>query len=429
MIVARLAPSTDRLRCVRPERFPRSAAAVLVVALMGKLPVAGALAQQASIELGRRALVEHGCVLCHDAPGIARPSVAQSCTGCHQALLRRQRPGLGSRPRVRHFVEVPDLAHAAARLRPDYLARYLERPHDVRPRLEEAMPRLPVTAERARAIVAYLRAQVGPPRLEAAPAPSPANVDAGRAVFVRACASCHAFGNLDPGFRLPAAAIAALGPAATLAPNLRFVRDRMDPGVALAVIVDPTAVHPAARMPRPSISRQEAIAVRDFLYLGDAGRPAAPPQPPPAWTSLPMPSRRVGFDDVRRIFQRSCVHCHAHSTDAAAASAFGFDATALDLASYEGVLAGVRLPDGRRRSVLAPGPDGVPPLLARLLRRHEEAVRDVVPEGHDTLAPAFPQSNAASAGAMAPGMPLALPPLPLSDVGVVAAWIRGGTPR
>ena len=386
------------------------------------LSPAGASAQHG--DAGREAIARYGCTSCHEVPGIAQDAET-SCVGCHQQVVRRSR-GMGAGPRVTHYLSAPDLARVTHRLDREYLVRFLMDPHDVRPRLEETMPRLPVTEEDARAMVGYLERVAPPrPRIESAPAPSASRLAAGEQAFrTSGCPACHSFGNYDPGFEMPADALRALGDAPRHAPNLRFVRDRMDPDVALAWIRDPRRIDPATHLEPPDVTAGEALAIRDFLYLGVPGAAAGVPDAPRASTLEPL-DRPVRFAEVRRIFGRSCIHCHAHSDDGGTATSLGYDPVALDLSSYDGVLAGARRPDGTRVSLIDSADGEVPILLARLLRRHGEAPRDVVPPGGDTLIRAMrPQRDRDL-----PGMPLGLPPLPERDLRVVATWIAQGAPR
>ena len=360
------------------------------------------------------ALRRYGCVSCHEVPG-ARVSRGQSCTGCHQELVDRARRR-GRAPSVRHYVHAPDLRVAGARLREDYLVSFLQDPHDARPRLEETMPRLPVTEADARLLARWIRRDA--PTVWSSPTPRESNAAAGRAVFERVgCATCHELGNTDFGIHLPPEALMGLGRAAYEAPNLRYVRDRLDPDVALAWIEDPRSVSPHTQMPETNLSHADAVLVRDYLWFADPGAPS--PRPAPRIDLRPM-AREVRFRDVRRVFAQSCIHCHAH-TDGRSASALGFEPSSLDLSTLEGVRAGVRYPDGTTRSILEPDDSGIAPLLQRLLRRHEEAVRDVSAPQQDALGPverAAPEADV--------GMPLGLPPLDPADIRLIATWIAQG---
>ncbi len=122
-------------------------------------------ARSTEAEVGRAAIQRFGCARCHTIPGFT-VSAENSCVGCHQKLATLPRTGLRRAPRARHYLQVPDLARVARRLRSDYLARYIADPHDARPHLEETMPRQQVSDADAGAIVAYL--------LEAAPSAEPA---------------------------------------------------------------------------------------------------------------------------------------------------------------------------------------------------------------------------------------------------------------
>ena len=384
---------------------------VVVVSLLCALPAAA--------QAGREAVERYGCARCHSFEEV-RVSVRDSCVGCHQRVIHSRRSAFGRAPHVEHYLHAPELRYVTRRLRTDYLVDYLQDPHDARPRLEETMPRLPVTPEDARVIVSWLSERAGNVDVPRGPALDRANVARGRRVFDDSgCPTCHELGNLDFGVHLPPAALAGLGQPAYEAPNLRFVRDRMEPDVALAWILDPRAIDPTTQMPHPELSRTDAIAVRDFLFLTDAGAPAPASALPGANALRPL-SREVSFAEVRRIFERSCIHCHAH-TDGRAASAFGFAPSSLDLSSLEGVRAGVLLPDGSRRSILDDEATGTSPLIARLLARHAEAPRDITRPHAD---PRLPVRRALPDGPV--GMPLGLPPLPVEDIRAIATWIAQG---
>ncbi len=380
-----------------------------------------ASATPAAAQDGRAAVERYGCASCHVVPGV-RVSRRQSCVGCHERVVGAQRSGLGRAPRVEHYLHVPDLRHVTRRLREDYLVSYLQNPHDVRPRMEETMPRLPVTEADARLIVGFLRARAGEVEVPRSPAPSRSNVAAGRASFERAgCMTCHELGNLDFGVHLPPVALRRIGDAAFEAPNLRFVRDRMTPDVALAWIRDPRRLDPNTEMPHPQLSDEESLLIRDFLFLVEPGRPVSAPRTVNASALEPL-GRPVRYAEVRRLFDRSCIHCHAH-TDGQANATFGFAPSSLDLSSPDGVRAGVTLPDGTHRSVITPDDSGLPPLVWRLMRRHEEAARDVNGVLADPLAPAMaPPSDAP------PGMPLGLPPLASEEIRLLYAWALQGAP-
>lgn len=405
--------------------------AITVVA--GSLLVAGAAqaqSRQGDPEAGRRAIARFGCDNCHTLP--QRPAHrADGCVGCHQGVRRRAAAMLGRRPEVTHLLTTPSLTHVTRRLEADYLVRYLQDPHDVRHRLTESMPRLPVSEADARNIVAFFSAEAGSFRAPASPAPSAARVDRGREVFSSGgCAGCHAFGNAPAPYVLPRAAIIAFGDAATLAPNLRYARERMDPDTMLAWIIDPRSVDPGAHMEAPEISAEDALAVRDYVLLGSPGRPVSPRRTPTVNDLTPL-DRNVTFREVRALFGQSCIHCHSHATGARASQALGFEAFELDLTTWEGIRAGVTTASGEQHSILETSTGGnigdagagsVSPLVARLLQRHAEAPRDLVTPPRDPLAAA--ERRRPPRGPV--GMPLGLPPLSLEQIRIIHTWVVQG---
>jgi len=375
-------------------------------------------------EAGRRAVQRFGCVNCHATPTVADRDDG-GCVGCHQDVRRRAAGHFGRSPEVVHLLTTPPLTHITRRLDEGYLVRYLMDPHDVRHRLDESMPRLPIDRRTARDIVAFLKREGGTFRAPASPAPSQSRLARGEQVFADAgCVGCHAFGNVPAAYELPRAALIGLGDAATLAPNLRYARERMDPDTMLAWITDPASVSPSAHMQRSEISAADALAVRDYVMLGDLGRPVRSRRAPTINDLTPL-DRQVSFNEVRALFGHSCIHCHSHASGAGASAALGFEAFELDLSTWEGIQAGVTAANGERHSILEPDADGVPPLIARLLTRHTEARRDNVTPMRDPLTPAL----RASASDAPVGMPLGLPPLSTQQIRVIYTWIGQGAPR
>jgi cytochrome c2 len=222
------------------------------------------------------------------------------------------------------------------------------------------------------------------------PAPDPADLARGEALFAaKGCGGCHTFG------------ARALGPGIAAAPDLRNTRERMRADMIVAWIVDPAAVSPRATMPTLGVTRDEAIALRDWIVLADPGGTA--PAPPAALTPATRP---VTYDEVEeRVFGRICIHCHmdpAQNEGRAGpgnAGGFGWPATGIELQTYESVR------------------DHGPQIVAALLRRREEAARDVVRPGEAPAVIRRPEK---------PGMPLGLPPIPDADIALVEAWYAQG---
>lgn len=350
---------------------------------------------QAALEAG-------DCARCHAHPELAPVELDESCADCH-AFIRAAAadPARSAAARevfplwdryarnTRSYLAVPDL-QAASRLEPQALAAWLADPHDLRPGLDEGMPRLALDPDQRAHIAAWLAEQA--PELPAAPAPDPSRARAGAAVYTARCASCHSFGDRDTAAEDPRA------------PDLAHARSRMSPDTMLAWIKNPRAFSPTAAMPQLALSDDEALAVRDHLLLA----PLAP-SPAPALGPLPAPVERpVAWAEVEeRVFGRICVHCHMDPDQNEGragpgnAGGFGWAATGIELQTREGVRAAM---------------DRIP---AALERRRAEAARDHVTPGHTPAALERPSR---------PGMPLGLPPLSDADTALVLGWIAQGGP-
>lgn len=364
-----------------------------------------ALAQPPTAADVGAALTAGGCNLCHDVPGVGHATRQDSCSQCH-IWIRGVAANPAKRARameifplweryertVASYTQVPSLAAARARLEPDWVARWLVDPHDVRPAMSEGMPRFALDDDQRAAIAAWMAAgQVDVPRT---PPPSTERIAAGRAAYEqRGCPSCHTFGAWTATADNP------------MAPDLAVARDRMSPDRIAAWIQDPQKISAAATMPNMGVTPEEALAIRDFLLLSAPGGAVPDPIRP---TPQPV-DRAVSWAEVEeRVFGKICVHCHMNPemnqgrAGPGNAGGFGWDATGIELQTYEGVVAVAdRIPDA-------------------LLRRREEARRDVIAPG---------QKPAENIRPVRPGMPLGLPPLPDEDIALVLGWIAQGTPR
>jgi hypothetical protein len=137
----------------------------------------------------------------------------------------------------------------------------------------------------------------------------------------------------------------------------------------------------------------------------------------------------VGWAEVKeRVLGRICVHCHMnnHERDRGpgAMGGWGWPAADLRMRTYEMLVSGMPCPDdpSRRCSVLEPSePGGVPPILAAMMRRRPEELRDFVPAMHDHERPPYPDAGL-------PGMPMGLPHIPDDEVALVRTWIEQGCP-
>jgi mono/diheme cytochrome c family protein len=388
-------------------------------------------------ERGRAVMEAAQCNRCHPVSGGLEPAARDmNCVGCHTwilgtrgdaAAIAKERAEYPDWDRylenVVHFTRLPDLGTLARRVDPAFIRRFLDGPFDLRPHLDESMIPVRLAPADKDAVVAYLAELAGDAvaRPVAEPPVPDGRVAAGRALFAaRGCPTCHVFG--DARFGVDARAYAAVKPAALLAPNLRYVRERIPRAVLVRFLVDPQSVDPAATMPRLGVTPAEAESLADFLMQGDPELPAAAPF---AEADVKPLARRVTFDEVYdEVFGRVCVHCHmdpaSNHGDGGAGNTggLGFAGAGLNLETPEGIRRGL-LRDGKRVSVLS---GARPLLLEALLRRRHEARRDHrVPFG-DCTDPGEPTPTAQ------PGMPLGLPPLSDAQIRLVATWLAQGAP-
>jgi cytochrome c2 len=364
-------------------------------------------ADPAAIARGAALFERLECGRCHAREG-ARVEAAADCAGCHRAIrdgsFAREgvTPELAARFRanVRHYVEIPSLDHVDGFLDRAWIAGYLRAPHDLRPRLDETMPALPLGEADARDLAAYLAPS--PVAASEAPPSDEASIERGRSHFDRlGCAGCHARGGR--------AATDVDAPA--LAPDLAHVRDRVLEGALLAFLLDPAAMRPGTAMPR--LVRDPAVARELAAFLVHA--PIEPGPVASAVARLPPLDRPVTFDEVEeRVLRRSCWHCHADESlvygdgGPGNTGGFGFAPREVDLSSYPHVQAGALDRDGARASLFREV-DGEPLLLRVLVARQDEE-RGVVSDH-------------------VRGMPLGLPSLSAEQIQLVESWIAQGRPR
>jgi mono/diheme cytochrome c family protein len=349
------------------------------------------------------ALTVGSCALCHSAtPGVAEAAMTDSCHTCH-VWIKDMSSDPTSRAKaieifplweryernVATYMEVPDLQAAMARLDPDWVRDYLLDPHDLRPHLNESMPRFGMTPGQIEAIVvAFDEANVV---VAQTPAPDPANINAGAQLFVeRGCTACHTFGALHTG-------------GIPMSPDLAHTRERMQPDMVAAWIQDPAGVSASATMPAMGVSPEEAIALRDYVMLAE-----------PGWSPAPAPPQTVEpiadatWEQVEaEVFGKICAHCHMNPemNDGRAgpgnAGGFGWQPTGIELQTCEGV---------------ASVADKIPDSLAR---RRDEVQRDHVQPGQQPPSVDRPDR---------PGMPLGLPALDDHQTALVLGWIEAGAP-
>lgn len=392
---------------------------------------------------GRAVLEKAQCNRCHAVSGehgLAPAARDMHCVGCHvwilgtkgdEKAMAEQRAVFPDWDRylqnIHHFTRLPDLGTLTRRVDPAFVRRYLDGPFDLRPHLDESMIPLRLGAAEKDAVVAYLAALGGAAVARPVAPVVPTRVEQGRALFVsRGCPTCHVLGNARPNPGLDRAFYTAMKATALLAPNLRFVRERIPRPVLVRFLVDPQAVDPSATMPRQGVTPDEAEALADFLLHAPPDFTGA--QPLAAVSVAPL-DRKVTYDEVHdQVLGRICVHCHmdpaSNNGDGGAGNTggLGFAGVRLSLESPEGIKRGL-VRGGQRFSVLEPAAPGQHPrLLEALLRRHRESARDYRPPYADAAEMGPPTS------AELPGMPLGLPPLSEDQIRLVATWLAQGAP-
>jgi hypothetical protein len=404
---------------------------------------------------GRAALERHECNRCHTIGAEGEPEHvppagrSDHCTSCHQ-WLKAMGPGnrhfelLSSRygeevirryqNNIDHYQEAPDLTQIARRLEPAWIDTFLQQPTDLRPAMEETMPRLRLGDDDRRAIVRFFAAAASvadPYATERAPAPTrpgDERLARGRELFLsRGCVACHTFGNLDTG--KTADDLRAAGLPARLAPNLRFTRDRMARDLVVAWIEEPAALRPGTAMPDLQLTHDEAELVADFLLHADV--PLAPVPPEPSLVPPAAATREVGWEEVKeRVLGRICVHCHMndHERDLGPGNegGFGWPGTRLAMRTYEMLVRGAVDPEsGEPYSVLVPREgETEPPLVLAMMTRRREERRDRQAPFADHARPDYPEVSRSHLL----GMPMGLPSIPDEEIALVRAWIAQGCP-
>lgn len=396
-------------------------------------------ARAQAISEGRAVLEKHQCRRCHEIDDLPDPARPDHCTSCHvfidgltpddklyisiserygEEVLQRYQHN------IRHLKQVPSLTGLGARVRADWIESFLEAPTDLRPALEASMIRTNLTDDERTAVARYFAAVGKAPdphaegwrAPEPPPAPSAEAMKAAESLFIgKACASCHTVGNVPLG--ISAEQLLSASAATALAPNLRFVRDRMTPEATASWIRDPSAMKPGTTMPNMGLSQDEAEQLTAWLFHVD---PQLLPMPEVVVPALPDASHAAGTwaDAKEESLGDVCVHCHMndHEKDAGPGNlgGLGYTGVGLSMRTYEALVAGYS-----GKSALT-APSGTPPLLDVMLRRKAENLRDFVPPLQDHVRPPYPEGPL--------GMPMGLPALSDDEIAAVAAWIAKDCP-
>ncbi|MBL8764544.1 MAG: c-type cytochrome [Phycisphaerae bacterium] len=257
-----------------------------IPALFAQVPVA-ARADADSHRLargGRVSLGEMGCVNCHRAEG----NVAA-------AVWTRQGPRLDD---------------VGARLRPDWLVKWIRDPASIKPgtRMPKVLGDSPRDAADAVAIALYLVSRGGPAVSDDA-ATGPATLQAGKDLYESVgCVACHGYaehgraGSGDGTFR----------PRSVL-PDLRA---KWVPSALSDFLTDPRQIHPDGRMPSSGLNKAEADAIATYLVAATAGA-RDERITLPAIDEATVQAGRIAFA------ARGCVACHAIGAAGATATAKG----------------------------------------------------------------------------------------------------------
>lgn len=370
----------------------------------------------ALIAKGKARMEHFQCNRCHDGSGLETPPQDKHCVHCHQAIeaeTYKAAPHLIQKwkAHITHLIEVPTLDHAQSRLRRDWMIKFLQQPHDLRPRLEEMMPRLDVNEDDAQAIAAALM-----PKQYAPETPLPGDLARGESLIQsKGCISCHSFTGAK-ALRAEAIPIelepTALAHGMKLATDLRYARERVRPQALVAWLLDPPALKPGTPMPKLPMSEQEARDIAAFILQTPLG--ATPKTKVPE--RLPVLTRKVAWDEVQReVFHFVCWHCHSEADYVRGdggpgnTGGFGFKPRKLSLADYSAISSGLLDHSGARISAFTKDERGTPLIVRAMMARYHEVYDEPVPGIR--------------------GMPLGLPPMPLEKIQLVESWIAQGRPR
>ncbi len=367
-------------------------------------------------EKGRALVAEFECSRCHDGLDAAASSFEKQCFHCHQRILAgtfKAPRGLEKRwhDGVSGLRDVPTLTASKQRLRRGWIAAFLLDPHDLRPRLAPTMPRLPISAEQARDIAAFLGA---PDESAAVPGLEQADPARGRKLMqAKGCPACHVMSGVPafegaPPIKAGDKSVAA---GVGLAPDLRHTRERIPRQTVIAWISAPRTIKADTEMPDFKLDPGEVLDIAAYVLTTPLA-PVVLPEPP---ARLPVLTRKVGYDEVSaKVFRRTCWHCHGEPDYAVGdggpgnTGGFGFKPRGLSFVDYGSVASGFADDQGNRHSLFEPMADGTPRLVAALLaRQQEEAGR--------------PRADLR-------GMPLGYPSLAPEEIQLLESWVAQGRP-
>lgn len=376
----------------------------------------------ANAEHGKELVLKYECNRCHDGSGHPAAAQGKHCVHCHKDIMEDRFSASAAslarwKPRVKELADAPSLEATGKRFTRKWVEGYLLQPSDLRPHLQQYMPRLAIPIGDARDIAAYLVPEADPAPVELAKAPSIAGADLGRGrqlLETKGCGTCHAMAGVValPSSNPPAMDGKAFERAHKLAPDLSNTRERMLPSRLIAWLKDPTAVKPDSAMPKIALTDAEVKDIAGYLLTVELNAPARKPKP----ARLPLLTRKVTFKEVdEKVFHRTCWHCHSEPDYAIGdggpgnSGGLGFKPRGLNLSAYEGIAAGFIDDKNERQSVFAKDGEGVPRLVRAMLARYDE--------------------EAGAATGEVRGMPLGYDPVSIEEIQLVDTWISQGRPR
>lgn len=372
---------------------------------------------------GKELVLTYECNRCHDGTGHPAAAQGKHCVHCHKDIMEdRFKASAASiarwKPRVKELADAPSLEATGKRLSRRWVEQYLLQPSDLRPHLQQFMPRLAITAADARDIAAYLAPEAEPlagADLANAPEIHGADLGKGRQLLeTKGCGSCHVMTGV---VAVQSSNPPAMNPrdferAFKLAPDLRIARERMTAARLITWLRDPKAVKPDSAMPKIALTESELKDLAGYILTAELATPARKPK----FERLPVLSRKVLFKEVdEKVFHRTCWHCHSEPDYAIGdggpgnSGGLGFKPRGLNLSAYAGIAAGFVDDKNERQSVFARDNENVPRLVRALVSRHDEV--------------------GGAATAEVRGMPLGYDPLSAEDIQLVETWIAQGRPR
>jgi mono/diheme cytochrome c family protein len=379
-------------------------------------------AATANAEHGKELVLKYECNRCHDGSGHPAAVQGKHCVHCHKDIMEDRFSASAAsiarwKPRVKELADAPSLEATGKRFSRRWVEQYLLQPADLRPHLQQYMPRLAITAADARDIAVYLTPEGDTPFVDVAKAPELAGADLGKGralLETKGCGSCHAMTGVValPSSNPPAMDGRAFDRAHKLAPDLRVTRERMTPARVIAWLKDPASVKPDSAMPKIALTDAEVKDLAGYILSVELASPVRKPKV----ARLPVLTRKVTFKEVDdKVFHRTCWHCHSEPDYAIGdggpgnSGGFGFKPRGLNLSTYEGIAAGFVDDKNERQSVFAKDGEGVPRIVRAMLARYDE------------------ESGAATGEVR--GMPLGYDPLSLEEIQLVETWVAQGRPR